>query len=30
MLAAAMLLDEPLPEPVAGLDPARYSPRRFD
>jgi len=29
MLAAAVLLGEALPEPVAGIDPARYSPMRF-
>jgi D-arginine dehydrogenase len=29
MLAAAVLLGESLPEPVAGIDPERYSPRRF-
>ena len=30
MLAAAMLLDQPLPDAVAGIDPARYAPGRFD
>jgi len=30
MLAAAILLDDTLPEAVAGIDPARYSPGRFD
>jgi len=29
MLAAAVLLGEALPEPVAAIDPERYSPRRF-
>lgn len=29
MLGAAMLLDAPLPDPVAALDPVRYSPKRF-
>lgn len=29
MLAAAVLLGEALPEPVARIDPARYSPMRF-
>jgi len=30
MLAAAMLLDQPLPDADAGIDPARYAPGRFD
>jgi D-arginine dehydrogenase len=29
MLAAAMLLEQALPEPVAGIDPSRYAPGRF-
>ena len=29
MLAASMLLDAPLPEVIADIDPARYSPTRF-
>ena len=29
MLAAALLLDEPLPDAVSGIDPERYSPTRF-
>ena len=30
MVAASVLLDAPLPEVVAGIDPQRYSPTRFD
>ena len=29
MLGAALLMDEDQPEPIAALDPARYSPNRF-